>query len=276
MKFKNTKALQALQCHEYACAQELFRSNARLTPCCVTLNNLAVYYLDYGMTLSNNKHVSAWKIGARILKKATLLESGFISLANYAVALAEDGQFKDANYFFRSAISNGDSRPLTYYNYASCLFRCEEYEEASRIMGMALAPSSVETILQNGGDHPLLFLAFSHLYTERHQESHQIFSSYCAQKDGICHYNIFKYYFQSNQYECALNMVENLLEEWLLTDEILSMMEICIQQASMNNSKAVALRKQMASAASDRIARQHSVSDIHYLPPMISCYAFYE
>ena len=100
---ENALALAKLSEGNELAAQALFRKNAKNSPCCLSLNNMGVYYSQYGMILKNGRIRSAKKIGLNYLLKASLYETDWRNCISTATALLESQNVELAYQFLSKA-----------------------------------------------------------------------------------------------------------------------------------------------------------------------------
>lgn len=271
----NSLAIFELNQGNEAIAQAMLRKNAKKAPCCMTLNNLGVFYSQYGMLIKNDKFRSAAKIGLKHLKKASLYGNDWRNYVSTATALWESGDISLALEFLEKAYQiNKDS--LIRYNIGACLFRMQKYEEAASAFKELCSYKDIELITRNGGQNPYIILAYCEERLSDKSKCIEYFQTYCnAWKEDL--FDVFCLKYLCGMYKDALSESAELLKEWYLTDTLLAMIVDCSLKVSLPE-KSMAIpsekRKILDILKRNSVFRMQKIHEYSYLPPLICMYQF--
>lgn len=274
----NSLAIAELSGGNDLAAQTLFRDNAKNHPCCLSLNNLGVYYTQYGMIRKDGRIQSAKKTGLKYLLKASRYETDWRNCVSAAMALLEAGNPEDAcQFLFKACTINADDR--IRYNLGVCLFRLEKYQEAAAVFESLCTGSAVDRILQDGGQHPFLILAYCQIklcntrgcmgYIRRYREAY-------STEERL---DVFHLRYLCGMYEEALWECSELLEEWYPTKAILAMVIECLsgfpsRAAATEEAIPRWLKPQWNALKKDASLRRKEIGAYAYLPPPICWYPY--
>lgn len=224
---ENDAALAELSKGNELAAQTILRKNAKHKPCCFSLNNLGVYYSQYGMILKNGHMRSAKKIGLAYLLKASSYESDWRNYISIATAFLEFGNVNRAYHFLLEAYALRSDYQIMY-NMGVCLFRMEKFQEAICIFESLCIDEAVDCIIENGGQHPFLILAYCQIKLHNDQECIKYIQRYRnIYRTGEL-LDIFHLRYLCHMYEAALLECSELLKEWYPTKSILALIAECV------------------------------------------------
>lgn len=274
----NALALAKLSEGNELAAQTLFRKNAKNIPCCLSLNNLGVYYSQYGMILKSGRIRSAKKIGLNYLLKASLYETDWHNCTSTATALLESGNVILAYQFLLKAHKlNSDYQVL--YNIGACLFRMGNFQEAASVFESLCISSAIDCIIGNGGQHPFLILAYCQIKLHNEQECIKYIQLYRDVNRTEERLDIFHLRYLCGMYEEALSECLELLEEWYPTKSILAMIVECISYfpsyaSTIDDAIFPEHKIQWNTLKTNTPLRTQIIQEYLYLPPLICLYQY--
>lgn len=274
----NAIAIEALSKGNELTAQNLFRENVKYKPCCLTLNNLGVYYIQYGMTLKNGHIRSAKKVGLDYLLKASLYETDWRNCASIATALVEFGDLEYAYQYLLKADKLNVNHDILY-NIGVCLFRLGRFQESSSVFESLCQGSCIDQIIQDGGQHPFLILAYCQIKLNNKKKCIKYIQKYRACFETDERLDVFHLRYLCGLHEEALSECFELLEEWYLTRFLLAMIIDCVSKFPSYTST---IKKTIPSEynslwntlCKDYSLRMKEIEEYAYLPPLISVYHF--
>lgn len=259
-------------------AQGLLRKNARNNPNCVSLNNLGIYYTQYGIVLKNEKIRSAKKAGLHYLIEAAKYDTDWRNCANIATALLEAGNVSAAyQAYLKSHDLHQDARLL--YNMGVCLFRLGDFDKSSILFESLCTDSDIECITKYGGQNPLIINAFCHNKLTKKQSCIRYLQKYRAIWRAEDRFDVFLLRCLCGMYAEALSEYEELLEEWYPTDIVLALLAKCIMHVPAftidENKVILPTRRHFWNKlkSNDRSIEQ-IIGEYNYLPPAICMYQF--
>lgn len=275
---ENALAIEELSKGNEAIAQSMFQKNVQTTPCCLTLNNLGVFYCQYGKTLKNGRVQSAKKVGLNYLLKATSYETNWYNSINIATIFLELGDIPYAYRFLLSAYAfKQDNRVL--YNIGVCLFRLGKFEEASSVFKVLSESCEIADILKNGGTHPLIILAYCQNKLNNKTKCIEYVRHYRELYNLEERLDIFHLRYLCGMYEEALSEIFELLKEWYPTQSILAMVIECLSHTPEYFSRVEAMidpmhKKQWKILKGSPSLRSKMIDDYSYVPPTICLYQY--
>lgn len=274
----NKKAIDELQNGNEAVALKMLRENRKKSPCCLTLNNLGIYYSQWGMLCKNGTVRSAKKLGLRLLMKASEYGVDWHNCVTAATVLCEYEEFSTAYELFLKAYEiNSDE--LIRYNIAACLFRMKKYKEARDIFRLLCTKEVIEQIDAAGGQNPLLILAYCCLKQKNKQECERYIRQYRDMWKEDERFDVFYLRYMCGLYEEAFSECEELLKEWHLTQSLLAMIVDCVERLKIdeyydNNVIRKNNEKRWNELKENESLRMKKVQEYEYVPPLIDMYCF--
>ena len=125
-----SKRIKQCKLFQYEKVERSFKGrNIKKNPCCLTFNNLGIYYCQYGMILENGKIRNAERIGMKCLIKASSYEKNWNNCVSAATAACELYNYNLAYEFFENAYTI-KADDLVLYNIGCCLYKLRKYEDA--------------------------------------------------------------------------------------------------------------------------------------------------
>lgn len=213
---QNTTALNALLEGNEAEALKLLRRNRKTMPCCTTLNNLGVYYCQYGMLLNNGRIRSALKLGYKLLLNASQYDDDWRNLCNIASALIGLNNWQSIYPYLEKA-STKITDPLITYNKATYHFRIGAYQKSTELFEIIIKESKGLYITQNCGQHPLLVLAYCAYYLNDQVNSKHYLELYIGSGETDDLFCIFHLRYLLGMYEDAFYFSDQLVRIDTLT-----------------------------------------------------------
>lgn len=277
---KNSRAIYELSRGNDFLAQSMFRTNVRRKPCCLSWNNIGVFYSQYGMIQKSGKIQSAKKIGRRYLLKAAQSEEDWRNLVSAASALFEVGVFFTAYQLLTKAY-RVNSNTLFLYNIGCCLFRLGRYKEAISVFETLCSDDAVDFIVQNSGQHPFLILAYCHHNTNNRNECVRYVQKYSYLQENQERLDVFHLRYLCGLYDEALNQSFDLLKEWYPSSHLLAVLAECVTYVpAYGNSVDSAIppekTKFWRELRNDEVLRSQKIQEYIYVPPSIELYYFIE
>lgn len=273
---KNYQAINELRKGNEELARDLFRQNAKENPCCTTLNNIGVYYSQYGLLQKNGKVRSAKKIGLYYLLKASTYSCDWRNCVSTATTAWECG---DLHLSYKMLLKSNQLcyDNTIYYNIGCCLYWLEDYVNALAIFKSLCTESVINRIISCGGQNPLLVLAYCQLKLHNIKEcieSIQEYRSTWAKED---YFDVFCLRYYCGMYSEALSECRELLNEWYPTDFLLAVIADCIYKNS-NAEIEVPIpldkKKKWEYLKVDHVARMKKIKEHSFFPPFICMYHF--
>lgn len=274
----NKRAIYELENQgDEAFARDLLRKNVKQMPSCTTLNNLGVYYSQYGMLLKNGKVRSAKKLGLRNLLKASVYGEDWRNYISAATAALECDDIGLAYQLFLKAYHLNEDK-LILYNVAGCLYWLKEYEESLKIFELLREDSSIEYIIQNEGRHPLLALAYCENMLCNKKKSAEYLKMYQEQCDEEDLWDVFCLRYLCGMYEEALAGSRELLKKWCLSTPLLAMLADCIDRNSSVPIQNMEIQPEKEGVWNllrrDPEFRDQQIKELSTLPHLIYMYRF--
>ena len=273
----NRKALKALDNGDEDTAQSLFRKNADLYPCCLTLHNLGLYYLMYGVITKNGKIRSAYQLGAKRLIEASLYEHTYLNCIAIATTAMKDRNFEYA-YRFLIEASGMQSEDITRYNIGVCLYHMKRYEEALMIFSELVQPGTIARIEKNVGENPYIIMANCMLNIGDIEGCRNTVGVFRRLYPNKAHYDVFCLRFLCGDYESAMTELDPLLKKWFLTKRMAAMILSCdndrLIQGKLREHIFGKSRDWLEMLIHDEGYRNDMIKQDEYVPPSIRQYYF--
>ncbi len=272
----NSRAIYELENGDEAVARDLLRINAIKAPCCATLNNLGVYYSQYGMLLKNGKVRSAAKLGLRHLLKASTYDADWRNYVSIATAVSEHNDIQTAYEMFLKAYEL-EKDSIILYNIGACLYKLQRYEEALPVFEALYNDDDIDMIIGNQGDNPLIVLAYCHYKLNNKSKCAEYIKSYQRAWDTFDILDIFCLRYLCGMYDEALAVSEELLREWQMTDTVLAMFADCVEKSSDYKRDIVIPSEDLAQwnlLKSNLNLREQKIKEDNFTPTLIGMYWF--
>ena len=270
----NQVALSELEKGNEAKALRILRKNAKSYPSECTLNNLGVYYCQYGMLLENGDIRSALKVGLRYLLKAAKYNN-HMCFSNIATAWMELGENKSAYDCFSKAYEiSGDI--IAQYNMCVCLFRMKQYKQAIEFLRPLTDSFCTKSIINQGGQSPDILLAYSHFYCGNINSCMEIVRKQIESNQYVSRHDIFHLLFLCGKYKEALCECKRLFDEWFPTLYLIAMVAECVSQTGIDIQKDIPqdrLRLWNNLLKNDEY-RAKNINTYTYVPANICMYRF--
>lgn len=276
----NSSALEELSKGNEWEAQSLFRKNVQKWPCCMTLNNLGVYYSQYGMILRNGKTRSAKKVSLHYLLKASASGIDWRNCASASTALLEIGNTELAYQYLKRGCAIQTNCLLTY-NKGVCLYRMGKFQESVPLFIKLCEGNSTDTIIGSGGQHPFLILAYCFQQLHDNENCKKYIQMYRKALPDGDRLDVFSLRFMCGMYEDAMSECSELLAEWYVTESLLAMIAECLEyvpadhapiRQTLTNSQIKLWNQFIASS----VLRTQKINEYSYLPPAVDYYCFIE
>ena len=274
----NALAMEELSKGNELAAQILLRKNVNKKPCCLSLNNMGVYYIQYGVTLKNGRIKSAKKMGLKYLLRASLCEMDWRNCASTATALLEHGNLECAYQLLSQALLlKWDCKIL--YNIGACLYRLEKYQEAVSVFETLSKEEFVDQIVQNNGQHPLLVLAYCQIKLHNEQECIRHIQRFRKAHKTADRLDVFYIRYMCGLYEEALSEYFELLQEWYATKAVLALVGECTAYFpayanEVENAMPPEHKKIWYALKKNRPLRLKEIDAYVYVPPLIDLYYY--
>lgn len=273
----NDKAISELSKGNFYIAQSILRRNLKLYPCCLTYNNLGVYYSQYGMQHYNGQDRSAKKLGLRYLLKATMYDHNWKNQVSAATALCEVDSISGALPLFRKAYKTNNDERISY-NIGVCLFMTRKWREAMCVFQNLCSSQSVDIIISNGGQNPYLVMAYCALKQNDIARCAHYIREYRKIWTNEEKYDVFCLRYFCGLYKDALSECKELLEEWYPSWTLLAMIADCVQKASLTIISASVIplefQEEWRDVQENLDKRRKKIEEYVYRPPFISMYYF--
>jgi len=275
---ENFFAIEELTKGNELVAQSIFQKNVKNVPCCLSLNNIGVYYSQYGMILKNGSIQSAKKIGLNYLLKASLYDTDWRNCVSLATALLEAGNALQAHqYLLKAYTLNSDYKIL--YNIGTCLFRLKNFQEAILVFEKLCTDEIIDEIIRDGGQHPFLILAYCQIELHNKQECLNYIQRYRAVWKSDERLDVFHLRYLCGMYEEALSECLELLKEWYPTKSIIALIVECILHSTSyapTIDKAISPEHKITWDALKKndALREKAIKEYMYLPPWICLYQY--
>ncbi len=277
---KNKLALQALEEDNEVYAVKALRENAQKYPCCMTLNNLGVYYSTWGMLQKNGKIKNASKVGLRHLLKASELGADWRNCANIADVFYRFNNIEKAEEYYSAAYQLHQNE-LVLYNKVVCLYRFGRYKECIEILKSLCISKDIEQFDYNGGQNPFIILANCYLKINDLENCKKCIKHYSDiwNEDML---DVFELRHSVGEYEEALSECERMIKEWYVNKNCLARLADCLEYApqyrtavhvALDDSK---LQKELEKLGYDKELRMKLVNEDEYWAPIIGMGYFIE
>lgn len=275
----NNEAISKLSEGNYSVAQSIFRKCAKIKPSCRSLNNLGVYYRQFGMILCNGNERTANKIGLRYLLKAYELGSDWRNIASIASALCEENLLHIALPFWEKA-SSATNKAVFRYNLGVCLFVTGKWEEAIPHFRDVCQETSIKEIEFDGGMNPFLCIAYCYLMMNDISECANCIKRYRLIWQCESLYDVFILRYFCGLYDDALSECKMLLKEWYPSDTLLAMIAYSAQRthgvSSCNEIIPCEFHEEWINVQKNLDKHINQVQKFSYRPPIISTFCFIE
>ena len=275
LSIRNEKALLELDSGNELLAQSMLRENAKESPNCVTLNNLGVYYCQYGMIQKNGKPRNAKYIGMKYLLKASAYAKDWRNLVSVATAACECYDFSLAHYFFSAAYQEKPDDSIQF-NLGACLYRLGNYIDALNVFS-SLYDDTTNCVKSNVGQNAIIPMAYCYLALDNTLESIECIQKHPYSWEAEEIFDVFSIYYLCKRYECALSICSELLDEWYPTSTILAMIADCLHHAPTLADEIIIpddKSKLFDLLRNDQALRKRIIEKYVYAPPLIELYQF--
>ena len=238
----NTNALAYLEHGAFYEAQELLRKNVRNTPCCFTLNNLGMFYWEYGICSESGEVRRAERWGLHYLLCAAKFLTDHINQANLGYVYWQKNMFEKASLYFSSAWNLSKCKEYAY-NIGCCLYMQRQYVEAAEWFD-SLCECDV---WEEYGDivSPLLVSAFCRFYAGADAQCLAAVNAYCERYDAGDRYHVFLLRFLLRDYKAAIEEWNLLQTQWYPSVELCAILAMCFRDmpASIATPKYIEAEK---------------------------------
>ena len=153
------------------------------------------------------------------------------------------------------------------------------HQKAADTFGLLCNEEDIEQILDNGGQNPLLILAFCCWKLNKLEKCYQYVNMFRKNWPNEERYDVFSLRCFCHKYEAALSECNKLLDEWYPTNTMLAMISDCVQRTghSAHNFSIPEdwekLWKKLNVNDSFRIKQMENYA---YFPPFVCMYHFIE
>lgn len=238
----NTNALAYLEHGAFYEAQELLRKNVRDTPCCFTLNNLGMFYWEYGMCWESGEVRRAERWGLHYLLCAAKFLTDHINQANLGYVYWQKGIPEKAYLYFSSAWNLSKCKEYAY-NIGCCLYMQHQYVEAAEWFDSVYEYDAREK--SGNVVSPLLVSAFCRFYAGDDEQCLAALNAYSERHDTRDSYHVLLLRFLLRDYEAVIDEWHLLQAQWYPSTELCAILAMCLRNmpASIAASEIIEAEK---------------------------------
>lgn len=230
----NTKALTALSSMNEKEAQALFRENAIRNPCCLTWNNLGVFYKLHGMIQKNGSYRSASRLGIRYLLRAEKKEIRWQNLVSigYMYGREKNNYEMAYAYYSRAVVICNDA--VCMYNMSVCSYKNKNYEAAKNGFLETIGRFGYNCLADYMCTQPAIAAAYCQYWLNNLDGVKEILYHIIEIEtiEPADYLDLFQLFWICEEYDRALELALKLVDMWSLESETIFLLLDCVKKES--------------------------------------------
>lgn len=236
---RNERALEALSHGDFLQAQMLFRQNAQDIPSCFTLNNLGMFYLEFGIQQKSGRIRNANHLGLQYLLQAARMTADSVNQANLGQAYMKENLLNEAYASFSHAFLLKKLNEYAY-NMGVCLFIQQKYKMADACFFPLCQEGAVD---EENCIPPLLVLAFCRIFASNQNGCLVLVEEYRRRHPHLNANVVFLLRFLLRDYYAALTEWKEMRAEWYPDEQTCAILADCLLHVSVADAERISIEQ---------------------------------
>lgn len=251
------------------------KQDAKKNPNYMSFSDLGAFYLEHGTPLANGTTRDATIYGLRYLSKALMMCRDEIVLFNIAKGKMKLQQYEEALALWRETVEKY-KKPLYYYFMAVCTYHLHRYDETVDLLKECLRLDTTNHLTLDGCIHPLVFLAYTEYMRNNVEGCRDAVEQYRKNyHDVFDEVDVFQLRVLCQDYDNALSEYHELLTGWVMTDEILEYLAVCLNARKEYCPVIEALLSEESKQKLYKYIKKQKPIQCTFEPPVALEYLFY-